>query len=217
MRVPDPFRAFARASLSTLAIGWCAATVWSQTPTKAVPPREPPAPDPALFDGTDFPPEDRPERGLFADFEAGEEEGATGGEPERQEAGGGGEEEEGGGGGMLAGAGGGPEGEAGGAGGAGASDEGEAGAAGTEGPGAAEAPQVAAAADQSLVKPGEMPLGDPNARIAQAPEALRQPPPGAQVSNQQGEDRMSVKSASGQQTPNRSRGSERGIEIPSSL
>jgi hypothetical protein len=216
MPVPDIFRALARTSLITLALTSGAALAWSQTPSKAAP-RPPPAPDPALFDGTDFPPEERPERGLFADFEAGEEEAKAGGDPDKQESGGGGEQQEGGGTGLLAGAGGGREGEGAGADEAGSSGDAPEGANGSAGPEAGQAPKVAAADDQALVKPGDMPLGDPNARIAQTPEALRAPPPGSKASNQQGEDRMSVKAASGQQAPNRSRGSERGIEIPSSL
>lgn len=193
--------------------------------TSAPPKRPPPAPDPGLFDGSGYPPEERPERGLLADFEAGEHEPSAGDPEGEKKPGGGGQEQDPASGitlttpalaqsGQAAQQGG--E-ENGGGGGGDAQDGSGGGSEGQQGEPGQSATPIAASADQQPVKPGEVALGDPNARIAQAPDA-RQVQGNSSMTNEQGEDRMSVKAASGQQSsPNRSRGSERGVDIPSNL
>jgi hypothetical protein len=186
-------------------------------PGTSGPPRRPAlAPDPGLFDGSGYPPEERPERGLLADFEAGQHEPSAGDPDGEPKLGGGGQQEQ-----ALAGItpmtpsltqqtqqGGQQNGGSGGG-------EGEQGQQGQPGEQGQSATPIAASADQKPVKPGEVALGDPNARIAQSADA-RQAQGNAQ--NERGEDRMSVKAAAGQQSsPNRSRGSERGVDIPSNL
>lgn len=235
MSTSSSFSPFSRMVVAVLVlVSWSVGYGQAQTVTKApgatmttqpksataAAKRSPPAPDPGLFDGSGYPPEERPERGLLADFEAGAHEPSAGGPEEEEGPGGGGQQEEqaqqiaamtpsltqsgaqqnGSGGDQEAGSNG--------------QNGGSEGQAGQEGQ---SATPIAAAADQQPVKPGEVALGDPNSRIAQAPEG-RQPRPGAQTTNERGEDRMSVKSAAGaQSTPNRSRGGERGIDIPSNL
>lgn len=219
-------------------------------------------PDPTIFDGSQFPEEERPEQAMISQFEV------PGGQPppptqneqgpgQQQGAGGQGQGGDGGqqqGGGQMAGGGGGgpqipgmpPMG--GGGGGEGEQgdgslpqiaesqmgdpnaqgEEGEGqGGGGQEGPegeqgqpggpgGSPDAPQVAA--DQqgrALERPSEVQIGEEGASIAEAgvPEADAS----KQLENAPGEDRMSVKAASGNQTANRGKGTEQGVVMPSNL
>jgi hypothetical protein len=68
---------------------------------------------------------------------------------------------------------------------------------------------------RKLEKPSEMQIGDENAKLAasQIPTADAS----RQLDSEQGEDRMAVKAASGNQPANKGRGSERGVDIPSNL
>lgn len=219
-------------------------------------------PDPSIFDGANFPPEERPEQGLIAQFEMpGEQQRSTQNvEGDGQQQGGGGQgpggdgQQSGGGGGpqmsvagipglqipgLMGGGGGegdqqgmpalptldmgdrqhgteqGEEGEQGGQGGEGGEpgEQGQAGAAGEPGQ---EAPQLAGREGRQLEKPGEVPIGDEGAKLAQANTPTDDPSRQTDGSAQ-GEDRMQVKSASGQQSGERGSGSERGIDIPSNL
>lgn len=222
-------------------------------------------PDPSIFDGSGFPPEERPERGLIAQFEMpgqeqpssqnvqgpGDKQGGggqgPGGDDSMSAAGGpqmgmgglnipgipgmGG----GGGGGTesmpqipsLAGGGGGPppieegdmgdRGKEGGKPGEGG-EEGDPQQAGGEGgaPGAEDAPKVAAGQKgRALEKPQAMQIGDKNAKLAETDAPLSDA--GKQLDAEQGEDRMAIKAASGNQPANRDSGTERGVDIPSNL
>jgi len=180
-------------------------------------------PDPSLFDGSGFDPEPRPDRGVVGEFEV------AGSEPTDENVPGPGEEPGGGGddqqnqsglaqmGGMGQPSQGAEQEQGGGGGGEDAQDSGSSG--GEEGqPGAgpsADAPKVAAAAGQKLVKPGEVQLGDQGAKLAEV--GLPEAPENAKVEASNGEDRMSVRAASGNQTGGAGRGAERGIDIPSNL
>ena len=208
-------------------------------------------PDPGIFDGTDFPEEERPEQAQIAQFEnpggqpppstkdvkgPGDKKGGGGQGP------GGDGGQQGGGGPQLAGGpqipglppimggGGGagsqpgmpppplPEGDQGDAGQPGGSGEGEPGEEGQEGngkAGAEGAPDAAGQEGRALDKPSEMQIGDEGAKLAEAD--LPQTDPSRQLESKPGEDRMSVKAASGNQPSNRGKGTERGVDIPSNL
>lgn len=205
-------------------------------------------PDPGIFDGSDFPEEERPEQAMIAQYEmpGGEPDPATRNEPgPGQQPGGGGQGPggdggpQGGGGGpqitglnipglppIMGGGGTGtqgggippliPEGDQGDAGKAGAEGEGEAGEEGGGGAqAAAEAPSAAGQKGRALQKPSEIQIGDEGAKLAEAD--LPQTEASRQLENQPGEDRMSVKAASGNQPSNRGKGTERGVDIPSNL
>ncbi|WP_221030538.1 hypothetical protein [Actomonas aquatica] len=80
-----------------------------------------------------------------------------------------------------------------------------------------QAPTLAGRQGRQLQKPGAVQIGDEGAKLATADipvvDANR-----AVDGTQQGEDRMAVKSAGGgNQTANRSSGTERGVDIPSNL
>ncbi len=161
-------------------------------------------PDPSIFDGSDFPKEERPERGLLANMERpgeepppvpgpGEEEGAGGG-PQQ----GGGEEQMAGGGGQ-------------GGGGEGDGEEGQPGQ-----PGSPDAPKAPAGAQgRQLQKPSAVQIGDPNASLAESQKPTASA--SAQLESEQGEARMQVQAAQGAQAANRGKGTERGKDIPSNL
>ena len=166
-------------------------------------------PDPSLFDGSGFDEEERPDYGLVSDFEVAgadprQQQQAqanqqppppAGGQPQQQ-------------GPPQGGAPGGPQG--------GAGQPGQGGQQGQPGqPGTQQAPSVAAAADQQLVKPGEVQIGHQGAKLAESdvPKAAA----GASLDNEKGEDRMQVKAAAGNQKANRDKGTERGVDIPSNL
>lgn len=190
-------------------------------------------PDPAIFDGSDFPAEERPERGLLANMERpgeepppkpgpGQEEGAGGqqqGGAEGQMAGGSqgsggsGGGEPGGGGAPsapaveglppIAQAGGGPGGEG--------DQEGEPGQ-----PGSPDGPKAPAGAQgRQLGKPSAVQIGDPNASLAESQKPTASA--NAQLESEKGEGRMQIKAAQGSQSANRGKGSERGKDIPSNL
>ncbi len=191
-------------------------------------------PDPSIFDGSDFPKEERPERGLLANMERpgeepppvpgpGEEEGAGGG-PQQ----GGGEEQMAGGGGQGGGGEGDGEEGAGGApsapsiaglppiaqAGGGEGGEGEEGQPGQ--PGSPDAPKAPAGAQgRQLQKPSAVQIGDPNASLAESQKPTASA--SAQLESEQGEARMQVQAAQGAQAANRGKGTERGKDIPSNL
>lgn len=185
-----------------------------------------PAPDAELFDGSKFPPEERPERGILSTIEvAGNEPqpGRTG----EQRGGGGREEEREGQGGGMAGVGPRPAGapeeqtpeaaEIAALGGGGPEFEGieTADAAGGGGP---PPPAGGLPTDEELDnKPQPIPLGDRSAQIAMRTDSRDPNINRAPAANERSEERMAVRSAAGQQTPNRTRGSERGIDMPSDL
>lgn len=212
-------------------------------------------PDPTLFDGSNFPPEERPEHGLIAQFEIpgqdpekivqgpGEEEGGGPGEK------GGGSDPDGGPGGIqvtmagpqipglpipMMGGTGAPGGLPGLPGmpsmpsvGAppplptfempkdGKSGEGEPGKPGAEGADMKAPAPPPGAQGEPLEKPNAVKIGDEGAKLAEAdtPRASAS----AQTQNAQGEDRMKIKAAAGNQPVNRDRGTERGVDIPSDL
>ncbi len=208
-------------------------------------------PDPGIFDGSDFPEEERPEQTMIAQFEmpGQEPQPPTKSEqgPGQQQGGGGqgpggdGGPQGGGGGPQLAGGpqipglppimggGGGaggqsgmpppiPEGDQGDAGQPGGGEgelgpEGEGGPAGAEG--AEGAPDAAGQKGRALEAPSEIQIGDENAKLAES--SIPQASASAQLENEQGESRMSVKAATGSQTSNRGTGTERGVDIPSNL
>ena len=66
-----------------------------------------------------------------------------------------------------------------------------------------------------MQKPGAIQIGDPTATLAEAdtPQAKAS----AQLESQQGEARMQIKAAQGNQPANRGKGTERGKDIPSNL
>ncbi len=217
-------------------------------------------PDPSIFDGSQYPEEERPEQAMIAQFEVpggqqppppptrdeqgpGQQRGGGGQGP-----GGDGGQQPGGGGQMagiggmqipgmpplMGGGGGGEQGQGSlpqiaesqmgdpnaqgeGEGQGGPSGEGPEGQPGQAGqPGSPDAPKVAANQQgRVLERPSEVQIGNEGARIAEAdvPNA----DPSRQLSNEAGEDRMSVKAASGNQTANRGRGTEQGVDIPSNL
>lgn len=199
-------------------------------------------PDPAIFDGSQYPEEERPEQAMIAQFEnpGGEPPPPTKDEkgPGQQKGGGGpgpggdGGPPGGGGGPQIAGlppimgGGGGEEEEGGDAtppipesqmGDQNGGGEGPAGEPGESGPaGSPEAPQVAEGQQgRQLDKPSQVQIGDENAKLAEAdtPQAEAS----RQLENEQGENRMSVQAASGSQPTNRGTGTERGVDIPSNL
>lgn len=195
-------------------------------------------PDPSIFDGSKFPPEERPERGLLANMERpgeepppvpgpGQEEGAGG-----QQQGGGDQQMAGGGGAGGGGSGDGEQGSGGapsapaiaglppiaqsggGSGGEGEEQEGEQGQPGQ--PGGPNGPKPPPGAQgRQLEKPSAVQIGDPNAALAetQKPTASAS----AQLESKPGEARMQVKAAQGSQSSNRGKGTERGKDIPSNL
>lgn len=190
-------------------------------------------PDPSIFDGSQFPPEERPERGLLANMERpgaepppvpgpGQEEGAGGqqkGGGEQQMAGGGaggggsGDGEQGSGGAPSAPAIAGlpPIAQSGGGSGGEGEQEGEPGQ-----PGGPQGPKPPPGAQgRQLEKPSAVQIGDPNASLAET----QKPNTGssAQLESGPGEARMQVKAAQGNQGANRGKGSERGKDIPSNL
>jgi len=208
-------------------------------------------PDPGIFDGSDYPEEERPEQAQIAQFEnpGGQPPPPTKNEqgPGQQQGGGGqgpggdGGQQPGGGGPQLAGGpqipglppimggGGGeggqpgapppiPEGDQGDAGQPGGGGEGEPGEEGGQqggAEGAPEAPDAAGQQGRALEKPSAIQIGDENAKLAETD--LPQTDPSRQLESKPGEDRMSVKAASGNQSSNRGKGTERGVDIPSNL
>jgi hypothetical protein len=221
-RSPWPAR-IAVVVLALVVTGAAAQTAATATARPTAPRRVLPAPDPELFDGSKFPPEKRPDRGILADFEAGEGDPQQGAMAEAQ--GGGGEEGEEGRGGGMAGVGARP---------AGAPEEQTPEAAEIAGMGGGseiEGLEVAEAAaggapppgggipgDEDLAdKPAPIPLGDQSAQIAMKTDSRDPNINRAPAANERSEERMAVRSAAGQQTPNRTRGSERGVDMPSDL
>jgi|GEM_PF-975710 len=191
-------------------------------------------PDPSIFDGSKFPLEKRPERGLLANMERpgeepppvpgpGQKEGAGGqqqGSGEEQMAGGGGQ---GGGGSGDGEAGGGgapsapevaglpPVAQAGGGPGGEGEPEGKPGQ--PDSPGGPKAP--AGAQGRQLDKPSAVQIGDPNASLAESQKPTASA--SAQLESEKGEGRMQINAAQGNQAANRGKGSERGKDIPSNL
>jgi hypothetical protein len=210
-------------------------------------------PDPTIFDGTDYPEEERPETAMIAQFEM------PGAEPDSSQKnakgpgkkpGGGGQGPGGDGPQMSAGVsipgmpplmGGGmagtdqagtppliPEsqmgdpnasgdsGEPGEPGEGGEGAEGAGGEQGEPGNGSPEAPTVAA--DQQgrqLERPEEMQIGDDDAVLAET--SIPTSEASASLQNERGEARMGIEAASGKQSANKSKGTERGVDIPSNL
>ncbi len=79
-----------------------------------------------------------------------------------------------------------------------------------------KAPTLAGRQGRQLQKPDAVQIGDEGAKLAEADVPMAASDRALDGTNQ-GEDRMAVKSASGQQSANRSSGTERGIDIPSNL
>lgn len=179
-------------------------------------------PDPSLFDGSIYEAEPRPDSGIAGEFEVAGAEPTDENVPgPGEEPGGGGEDQQNQAGLAQMGGGQPPEGatQQQGGGGEESSEQGSGGSEGEEGkPGGgpqSQAPKVAAAAGQKLVKPDEVQIGDQGAKLAES-EAT-EAPQSAKVEPGQGEDRMSVRAASGNQTGGAGRGAERGVDIPSNL